>query len=178
MVCKPSHCFVSTHSRPKAAGKRKRLELRFRHVSTHSRPKAAETRSSVSLCFFMFQHTAARRRLGDHSSHLSRRGRVSTHSRPKAADKGVPFDVVSLDVSTHSRPKAAGQNRGVAMAYPVVSTHSRPKAAASALANTPPARRFQHTAARRRLPTAAGRSRARCRFNTQPPEGGCQAPPA
>ena len=79
-----------------------------------------------------------------------------------------------------------------------VSTHSRPKAAAPGSATSRRRRLFQHTAARRRLqtvakaktamkrvsthsrPKAAAFSRLRrdlatsC-FNTQPPEGGCQA---
>ena len=55
--------YVSTHSRPKAAGTKPiRLELR-EMVSTHSRPKAAGTISSVR------QPVSP----------------VSTHSRPKAA---------------------------------------------------------------------------------------------
>ena len=32
---------VSTHSRPKAAGRKRRKQKRYRTVSTHSRPKAA-----------------------------------------------------------------------------------------------------------------------------------------
>ena len=113
---------------------------------------------------FLFQHTAARRRL-DHNS-----GNGFGHN----------------DVSTHSRPKAAGAHARHAACGLGVSTHSRPKAAGACL--RPPRRQnlFQHTAARRRLgprplgrlladavsthsrPKAAGR---RC-FNTQPPEGG------
>ena len=56
---------VSTHSRPKAAGKGMPLNLSKFSVSTHSRPKAAGL--SVwfqASCAVKFQHTAARRRLG------------------------------------------------------------------------------------------------------------------
>ena len=79
----------------------------------------------------MFQHTAARRRLGAHNVTRSGETSVSTHSRPKAAgflmlkyqrliigfntqppEGGWPnsFQVANsvIDVSTHSRPKAAG----------------------------------------------------------------------
>ena len=77
---------VSTHSRPKAAGRRALWRGQLRFVSTHSRPKAAgQFKLSACLipkCFntqppeggwhstaglvcgdFLFQHTAARRRL-------------------------------------------------------------------------------------------------------------------
>ena len=58
---------VSTHSRPKAAGRGQELLAKIGEVSTHSRPKAAgwnnphQRRRNA-----MFQHTAARRRLGLH----------------------------------------------------------------------------------------------------------------
>ena len=54
---------VSTHSRPKAAGHKQRMiELRHR-VSTHSRPKAAGLIAAVKAGMAEFQLTAARRRL-------------------------------------------------------------------------------------------------------------------
>ena len=78
---------VSTHSRPKAAGARLELALLKAFVSTHSRPKAAGPKKwiqlflflgfntqppeggwlivwSAAMARFLFQHTAARRRLG------------------------------------------------------------------------------------------------------------------
>ena len=78
---------VSTHSRPKAAGRKRRKTMPNRSVSTHSRPKAAGQNGLVvyaGFCsfntqppeggwqqmqifksaIFLFQHTAARRRLG------------------------------------------------------------------------------------------------------------------
>ena len=100
----------------------------------------------------MFQHTAARRRLGRSELLPVKTNSVSTHSRPKAA--GLYFchiDGLDKRVSTHSRPKAAGllfrqinacansfntqpPEGGWAMTtgifeMPTVSTHSRPKAA-------------------------------------------------
>ena len=80
--------------------------------------------------FGLFQHTAARRRLGGNPKQGGKEGKVSTHSRPKAAgaismsNSGIDF------VSTHSRPKAAGTDD--------------PKPGDIAMW-------FQHTAARRRL---------------------------
>ena len=57
-------------------------------VSTHSRPKAAGR--FYERCWLMgspaaFQHTAARRRLVGFGSYFCLYGLVSTHSRPKAA---------------------------------------------------------------------------------------------
>ena len=60
------------------------------------------------------------------------------------------------------------------MAGQLVSTHSRPKAAATVNGGFVQSLRFQHTAARRRLPARiAPVSVVRNSFNTQPPEGGC-----
>ena len=54
-----------------------------------------------------------------------------------------------------------------------VSTHSRPKAAGPAMLTAWGAALFQHTAARRRLASAATQAQAAyTSFNTQPPEGG------
>ena len=77
---------VSTHSRPKAAGCHSMDAIHPYHVSTHSRPKAAGA-DSLDIVFSdaMFQHTAARRRLGAFGSRWHSRSVVSTHSRPKAA---------------------------------------------------------------------------------------------
>ena len=56
---------VSTHSRPKAAGSAIIAADDTRNVSTHSRPKAAgQTVFKSQMRLSMFQHTAARRRLG------------------------------------------------------------------------------------------------------------------
>ena len=55
----------------------------------------------------MFQHTAARRRLGQDIS-VCPASLVSTHSRPKAAGRFFDTTQFHKQVSTHSRPKAAG----------------------------------------------------------------------
>ena len=126
----------------------------------------------------MFQHTAARRRLPDRRNRPARYARVSTHSRPKAAagdDGGLGADDVG--VSTHSRPKAAAFAHYVRRALGEVSTHSRPKAAAQVCKPRPRAHRFQHTAARRRLPMRLMTAPPPSSFNTQPPEGGCESEP-
>ena len=105
--------------------------LLIRTVSTHSRPKAAGTCIETICCGLycfntqppeggwekipeghtindMFQHTAARRRLGamPAATHIS--ARVSTHSRLKAAGLSQCSCYYLDKVSTHSRLKAAG----------------------------------------------------------------------
>ena len=54
-------------------------------VSTHSRPKAAGIGFLIGSPVLWFQHTAARRRLVGRQQGQTRPRRVSTHSRPKAA---------------------------------------------------------------------------------------------
>ena len=63
---------VSTRSRPKAAGAWVKLKFCLNGVSTRSRPKAAgSTFASIRLASVLFQHAAARRRLGQYSLILS-----------------------------------------------------------------------------------------------------------
>ena len=76
---------------------------------------------------------------------------VSTHSRLKAAGSPQNLMYDGYEVSTHSRLKAAGFVSLINPPHKKVSTHSRLKAAGP-----------------RRLPATSHR----CRFNTQPPEGG------
>ena len=59
------------------------------------------------------------------------------------------------DVSTHSRAEAAALRRSKMITLKEVSTHSRAEAAANSLHNPAYSDRFQHTAARRRLPFRA-----------------------
>ena len=120
----------------------------------------------------MFQHTAARRRLG--RLLLQRRVLRSFNTQPPEGGwKAQPAVQQVSTVSTHSRPKAAGmlaqllQNQQqfqhtaarrrlefpftVMTANSLVSTHSRPKAAGKYFTSKNSSHRFQHTAARRRL---------------------------
>ena len=141
-------------------------------VSTHSRPKAAGPLVAQIGSDWLFQHTAARRRLFcDFFQRCALRcfntqppeggcnliykfilsTRVSTHSRPKAAGRHGSAVRVCGYVSTHSRPKAAGTRIVVCNLCRTVSTHSRPKAAAAILYFLELRTGFQHTAARRRL---------------------------
>ena len=185
---------VSTHSRPKAAGKHSgtstsqknsfnsqppeggwviaRLHRTGIVVSTHSRPKAAGITASNSKPRNMFQLTAARRRLDPIGGLLRLQVSVSTHSRPKAAGPVARDLLQFLDVSTHSRPKAAGFSLGGGAGFFFVSTHSRPKAAGQTIRIIRLWMQFQLTAARRRLGLRTESQYLLTCFNSQPPEGG------
>ena len=135
-------------------------------------------KAGVVVGSYLFQHTAARRRLVLVVSVIFISHLVSTHSRPKAAgltvltvncisawfqhtaarrrlaEDFVPT-LAEKPVSTHSRPKAAGSKRIRKISISMVSTHSRPKAAGvSGIMN---------------------KEHLQC-FNTQPPEGGWKRP--
>ena len=122
-------------------------------VSTHSRPKAAgRVRISTKPIFLWFQHTAARRRLADNWDTTA--GELEfQHTAARRRLGQMAFNITALEaVSTHSRPKAAGMANEFMRGVTVVSTHSRPKAAGHALSGVGLRQRpFQHTAARRRL---------------------------
>ena len=143
---------VSTHSRPKAAGPDigELADLldcfntqppeggwalgctakRLNRVSTHSRPKAAGFASCGQIPpTYLFQHTAARRRL--------------------AAPSRFPLSNKQFQ-HTAARRRLAVREEKERVRY-VVSTHSRPKAAGLFTCKPIKAKRFQHTAARRRL---------------------------
>ena len=82
----------------------------------------------------MFQHTAARRRLG-RSSIVGMREKQSFNTQPPEGGWLVldEFGAGNLSVSTHSRPKAAGISEAVQVLFGRVSTHSRPKAAGASV---------------------------------------------
>ena len=127
-------------------------------VSTHSRPKAAGAPHFRSRGLCKFQHTAARRRLGDKDNQEYQHSRFQ-HT---AARRRLRWDADGREVwhvSTHSRPKAAGK--------PIASLTEL-----IAFQHTAARRRlfhlscrvfifilFQHTAARRRLPQSAAPNR-------------------
>ena len=120
-----------------------------------------------------FQLTAARRRLGFQSHRAQASSRISTHSRAKAAGTQGNALGSATTISTHSRAKAAGMvctwmsilrinfnsqpreggwrgNRECA-ACSLISTHSRAKAAGFEKDADGKFKKFQLTAARRRL---------------------------
>ena len=153
LQCDQFFVFVSTHSHPKVAARRKPALSMVSDVSTHSRPKAAAMRPSAldhdawwvsthsraeaaaNKPYMLdpqlaFQHTAARRRLRDTGCACSDRSSVSTHSRTKAAARFPTRKKYRITVSTHSRPKVAAKHGITSQIKTHVSTHSHPKAAA------------------------------------------------
>ena len=100
-----------------------------------------------------FQHTAARRRLQNLNFYIRLIDEVSTHSRAEAAAGGFADSGDGQPVSTHSRAEAAALIFENQFFHLIVSTHSRAEAAALVLTlNDKKSPKFQHTAARRRLP--------------------------
>ena len=144
---------VSTHSRPKAAGRSvNALGMAVVIVSTHSRPKAAGFFSCFSLISIMFQHTAARRRLVYIAYYIPTLIRVSTHSRPKAAGFAHDGFKRAIQVSTHSRPKAAGSVSASSPKMPCSFNTQPPEGGWDFFSHfSLISIMFQHTAARRRL---------------------------
>ena len=147
---------VSTHSRPKAAGRFKRFFCFRKKVSTHSRPKAA---GILSRCFSThsvgFNTQPPEGGWAYPCLAVGFRLPVSTHSRPKAAGLTAYHRVVCCSVSTHSRPKAAGLSELLPASKQRFGFNTQPPEGGWAVtaATSTTARRFQHTAARRRLAT-------------------------
>ena len=75
---------VSTHSRPKAAGRHRLPRPHQRSFNTQP-PEGGCRNSQAQASKAKFQHTAARRRL-QYPYCVAQAQRVSTHSRPKAAE--------------------------------------------------------------------------------------------
>ena len=100
----------------------------------------------------MFQHTAARRRLDEHSVQNELRVKVSTHSRPKAA--GSPSaGTVSTMRSFNTQPPEGGWTNQVQIGLIALSFNTQPPEGGWV------------------RPSHCPLSRSGC-FNTQPPEGG------
>ena len=78
-------------------------------VSTHSRPKAAgRVNLMVQKRLILFQHTAARRRLDDKAKEQGDTSGFNTQP-PEGGWEKRTNDYFGGKVSTHSRPKAAGK---------------------------------------------------------------------
>ena len=128
------HQAVSTHSRPKAAGcAGSQLSTRPWFQHTAARRRLGQHRR-FGRRGRQFQHTAARRRLGSQRAAGRRVRRVSTHSRPKAAGI-VLFGIITVFLCFNTQPPEGGWLGYLYGHYAVVvSTHSRPKAAGNACA--------------------------------------------
>ncbi len=120
-------------------------------VSTHSRPKAAGNQVEEIHAKRMFQHTAARRRLGSMTPMVRLDAEVSTHSRPKAAGPKAANCCTGTTCFNTQPPEGGWGSQAVAFVVRPVSTHSRPKAAGASSPSLGLSALFQHTAARRRL---------------------------
>ena len=77
-------------------------------VSTHSRPKAAGTGGQTVALARQFQHTAARRRLGEVVPDKDGDGKFQHTAARRRLVAALTFGTLRNVVSTHSRPKAAG----------------------------------------------------------------------
>ena len=151
------------------------IQSRWRRTFQHTAARR-RLRTTVSWAAGRprFQHTAARRRLLAWLSSMGRAVVVSTHSRPKAA--AVAFNSYINAI----RFQHTAARRRLPSAIFFLSTVSRFQHTAARrrlrpLAPLPcVAQTFQHTAARRRLPDTRAGDSWPGRFNTQPPEGGCQ----
>ena len=123
---------------------------RFQH--TAARRRLVGISLFIRPAHYVFQHTAARRRLVYLSVLLCKRACSFNTQPPEGGWTCYTDQATKIKVSTHSRPKAAGQSKGIIMVDAQnVSTHSRPKAAGA---------------------VSVRAVTCRCRFNTQPPEGG------
>ena len=144
---------VSTHSRPKAAGDFRRLFALFCIVSTHSRPKAAGYQLPLSKQpIKSFQHTAARRRLGQQNGnwlypesfqHTAARRRLvvvtgrlglmqlfqHTAARRRLATPSPTPSSPTYGFNTQPPEGGWAAANDAKVIINIVSTHSRPKAA-------------------------------------------------
>ena len=143
---------VSTHSRPKAAGLGLGQILQL-HQGFNTQPPEGGWRwvARVNANVFLFQHTAARRRL-DVQGVLYWIDCLFQHT---AARRRLARTTLRKYIYTTFQHTAA-RRRLVKFLFSEdkfkrVSTHSRPKAAGLGMNPVDFAKQFQHTAARRRL---------------------------
>ncbi len=101
---------VSTHSRPKAAGRKRQAGSAWRSGFNTQPPEGGWVCVSIEAKYYReFQHTAARRRLACFSGHNAVPSSCF-NTQPPEGGWVVPSQLENrlADVSTHSRPKAAG----------------------------------------------------------------------
>ena len=156
---------VSTHSRPKAAGSWLKRFFKRKNCFNTQPPEGGwewikEARKHIGL----FQHTAARRRLGIEAVSVAWDGlfqHTAARRRLAANEKSVEF---ACKVSTHSRPKAAGAlSDGLHGLLLFQHTAARRRLVLED-GGILIFKWFQHTAARRRLETAIDRDALQCLF--------------
>ena len=166
--------FVSTHSRPKAAGlcniSGKQRAKKFQHTAARRR-----LGDLVGAHYHIqkFQHTAARRRLVLDAVGHGFACVVSTHSRPKAAGTTKQSETTPT-CRFNTQPPEGGWRAAVMMRLgDAVSTHSRPKAAGqNSLVGSSLFQGFNTQPPEGGWKITPKVNRSKMRFNTQPPEGG------
>ena len=123
----------------------------FQH--TAARRRLAST-FSVLMTLIKFQHTAARRRLVMMIYQKAVYVRVSTHSRPKAAGQGF-FGYAVQIFCFNTQPPEGGWLLTSPNCFPFSCFNTQPPEGGWLGAGQTPlsGRKFQHTAARRRLVT-------------------------
>ena len=119
-------------------------------VSTHSRPKAAANQTNRQNYQKMFQHTAARRRLRKYFFILFFVAKFQ-HTAARRRLRPITSTGDKLKCFNTQPPEGGCIQEQNLLSLIDVSTHSRPKAAANQPVQRHQDRRFQHTAARRRL---------------------------
>ena len=200
MAIKTMYVTVSTHSRAEAAALILGATKEATEVSTHSRAEAAAKQPSRRLSNMQFQHTAARRRLLPCSQY---RTSLQQFQHTAARRRLLPGDVIFKRTGGfNTQPRGGGCAREMAYRSFNRSFNTQPRGGGclESFLNIATGLKFQHTAARRRLPalgladlaikqfqhTAARRrlrslnvsgSKTKSCFNTQPRGGGCHSTP-
>ena len=148
---------VSTHSRPKAAGRRSPNSLSILRSFNTQPPEGGWDKSCrIDTAKLRFQHTAARRRLDQQNITRQDVTSVSTHSRPKAA--GFHVNVVNVfKLCFNTQPPEGGWIAPQLTTSPFCGFNTQPpeggwKSICFVLWLVC---KFQHTAARRRLEIAS-----------------------
>ena len=101
---------VSTHSRPKAAGKKTRCLLVWRGCFNTQPPEGGWHRVMREfMTRLKFQHTAARRRLAGRAINMMLQLGFNTQPPEGGWSNAHSSSWFRSHVSTHSRPKAAGR---------------------------------------------------------------------
>ena len=135
-------------------------------VSTHSRPKAAGTNFIAWARAFVFQLTAARRRLVNMEARQKGAEAVSTHSRPKAAGWIRKQQALALKRFNSQPPEGGWDDGEVVVVGQQFRFNSQPPEGGWRIQyfSIYNAAMFQLTAARRRLGARRTKSGARKSF--------------
>ena len=142
-------------------------------VSTHSRPKAAGIAGLMTNLGYLFQHTAARRRLGFRPSQYQALHGFNTQPPEGGWLLQLYYDTLGIKFQHTAARRRLGSGFGQIprLLCKFQHTAARRRLAAFHL-NLTHSLLFQHTAARRRLGRFCISSLVTGCFNTQPPEGG------